>query len=72
MTIAGGLHELFPHAHRVFSDSVHDRGNICDCGRVSIATPFGGLKESGFGCEEGVTGMRLYQQTNSIYFGLDD
>ena len=37
---------------------------------LSIATPFGGFKESGFGREKGVTGMRLYQQAKAIYFGL--
>jgi betaine-aldehyde dehydrogenase len=39
--------------------------------QLSISTPFGGFKESGFGREKGVTGMRLYQQTKGIYFGLD-
>ncbi len=38
--------------------------------QLSIAAPFGGVKESGFGREKGVTGMRLYQQPKSIYFGL--
>ena len=38
--------------------------------QLSIATPFGGFKESGFGREKGVTGMRLYQQAKGIYFGL--
>ena len=39
--------------------------------QLSISTPFGGFKESGFGREKGVTGMRLYQQTKGVYFGLD-
>ena len=39
--------------------------------QLSIATPFGGFKESGLGREKGVGGMRLYQQTKSIYVGLD-
>lgn len=39
--------------------------------QLSIATPFGGFKESGLGREKGVTGLRLYQQTKGIYFGLD-
>jgi len=38
--------------------------------QLSIAAPFGGFKESGFGREKGITGMRLYQQPKSIYFGL--
>ena len=37
--------------------------------QLSIATPFGGFKESGLGREKGLTGMRLYQQTKSIYLG---
>ena len=40
--------------------------------QLSISTPFGGFKESGFGREKGVTGMRLYQQTKGVYFGLDN
>jgi betaine-aldehyde dehydrogenase len=39
--------------------------------QLSIATPFGGFKESGLGREKGLTGMRLYQQSKGIYFGLD-
>lgn len=38
--------------------------------QLSIATPFGGFKESGIGREKGVSGMRLYQQAKGIYFGL--
>jgi len=38
--------------------------------QLSIATPFGGFKESGYGREKGITGMRLYQQAKGIYFGL--
>lgn len=38
--------------------------------QLSIATPFGGFKESGLGREKGVNGMRLYQQTKGIYFGM--
>ena len=40
--------------------------------QLSVATPFGGFKESGLGREKGLTGMRLYQQTKSIYLGLDN
>lgn len=38
--------------------------------QLSIATPFGGFKASGIGREKGIGGMRLYQQTKGIYFGL--
>jgi betaine-aldehyde dehydrogenase len=38
--------------------------------QLSISTPFGGFKESGFGREKGVTGLRLYQQAKGVYFGL--
>jgi betaine-aldehyde dehydrogenase len=38
--------------------------------QLSIATPFGGFKDSGLGREKGITGMRLYQQTKGIYIGL--
>lgn len=40
--------------------------------QLSISTPFGGFKDSGFGREKGLTGMRLYQQAKGIYFGLDN
>ena len=36
---------------------------------LSIAVPFGGFKESGRGREKGVEGMRLYQETKSVYIG---
>jgi betaine-aldehyde dehydrogenase len=39
--------------------------------QLSIATPFGGFKESGLGREKGTGGLRLYQQTKGIYMGLD-
>lgn len=38
--------------------------------QLSIATPFGGFKESGIGREKGISGMRLYQQPKGIYFGM--
>ena len=38
--------------------------------QLSIATPFGGFKDSGLGREKGLTGMRLYQQTKGLYIGL--
>ncbi len=39
--------------------------------QLSIATPFGGFKDSGIGREKGINGVRLYQQSKGIYFGLD-
>jgi betaine-aldehyde dehydrogenase len=38
--------------------------------QLSIATPFGGFKDSGIGREKGFRGLRLYQQEKSLYFGL--
>lgn len=38
--------------------------------QLSISTPFGGFKESGLGREKGIAGMRLYQQSKSIFLGL--
>jgi len=39
--------------------------------QLSIATPFGGFKDSGIGREKGVGGLRLYQQAKSLYWGLE-
>lgn len=39
--------------------------------QLSIATPFGGFKDSGIGREKGIGGLRLYQQEKGLYFGLD-
>jgi betaine-aldehyde dehydrogenase len=36
--------------------------------QLSVASPFGGYKESGFTREKGLPGMRLYQQLKSIYW----
>jgi betaine-aldehyde dehydrogenase len=36
----------------------------------SIAAPFGGFKESGIGREKGLQGIRTYQQTKAIYWGM--
>jgi betaine-aldehyde dehydrogenase len=38
--------------------------------QLSIASPFGGFKDSGLGREKGIAGMRLYQQQKSLYWGL--
>lgn len=38
--------------------------------QLSIATPFGGFKDSGIGREKGINGMRLYQQPKGVYFGM--
>ena len=39
--------------------------------QLSISTPFGGFKHSGIGREKGIGGVRLYQQSKSVYLGLD-
>ncbi|HEY4540908.1 MAG TPA: aldehyde dehydrogenase [Noviherbaspirillum sp.] len=39
--------------------------------QLSVATPFGGFKESGIGREKGVTGVRLYQQSKGIYWSMN-
>ncbi|KGD95878.1 aldehyde dehydrogenase [Achromobacter sp. RTa] len=38
--------------------------------QLSISTPFGGFKQSGIGREKGVNGLRLYQQSKGVYFGM--
>jgi betaine-aldehyde dehydrogenase len=39
---------------------------------LSISTPFGGFKHSGLGREKGIGGMRLYQQTKSLFWGTEN
>ncbi len=39
--------------------------------QLSIATPFGGYKESGIGREKGVAGLRLYQQSKALYWSMN-
>ncbi|WP_353250689.1 aldehyde dehydrogenase [Salinisphaera sp. T31B1] len=39
--------------------------------QLSIATPFGGFKDSGIGREKGLSGVRLYQQSKALYWQLD-
>ncbi|MFG2647687.1 aldehyde dehydrogenase family protein [Streptomyces sp. NPDC048436] len=40
--------------------------------QFSIATPFGGMKESGLGREKGRDSIRAYQRQKSLYWGLSD
>ena len=40
--------------------------------QLSIATPFGGFKDSGIGREKGLQGLRIYMQPKALYWGLDD
>ena len=61
----------FPRAWRVAQRLEAGTVWINTYKKLSIATPFGGFKDSGLGREKGVNGMRLYQQTKGIYVGLD-
>jgi betaine-aldehyde dehydrogenase len=38
--------------------------------QLSVATPFGGFKQSGIGREKGLQGMRAYMATKGIYWGM--
>lgn len=40
--------------------------------QFSIATPFGGMKESGMGREKGREGIRAYMNQKSLYWGLNE
>lgn len=40
--------------------------------RLSISTPFGGMKCSGVGREKGVQGIRTYMRQKGLYWGLAD
>ncbi|NLU69118.1 aldehyde dehydrogenase [Streptomyces sp. HNM0574] len=40
--------------------------------QFSIATPFGGMKDSGLGREKGRDAIRGYQRQKSLYWGTDD
>lgn len=40
--------------------------------QFSIATPFGGMKESGLGREKGRDGIRAHQRQKSLYWGTSD
>ena len=57
----------FPRAWRVARALAAGTVWINTYKQLSISTPFGGFKESGLGREKGIGGMRLYQQTKSIY-----
>jgi betaine-aldehyde dehydrogenase len=61
----------FPRAWRVAQRLQAGTVWINTYKQLSVSTPFGGFKESGIGREKGVTGLRLYQQTKSVYVGLD-
>jgi aldehyde dehydrogenase (NAD+) len=39
--------------------------------QLSIATPFGGFRDSGLGREKGREGIRAYQQQKSLYWSLN-
>lgn len=38
--------------------------------QLSIATPFGGVKQSGIGSEKGLQGMRTYMESKGIYWSM--
>jgi len=38
---------------------------------MSVATPFGGFKQSGIGRERGIEGVRLYQQAKAVFLSLN-
>jgi len=61
----------FPRAWRVARQLEAGTVWINTYKQLSIATPFGGFKDSGLGREKGTGGMRLYQQSKGIYFGLE-
>jgi betaine-aldehyde dehydrogenase len=37
---------------------------------LSIATPFGGFKQSGLGREKGLQGMRVYMECKGLYWSM--
>ncbi|MEO7123576.1 MAG: aldehyde dehydrogenase family protein [Lacisediminihabitans sp.] len=55
-------------AHRVASQLVCGYVWINDHGatRLDLRAPFGGMKNSGFGREQGIEGVRMFQDTRSI------
>jgi betaine-aldehyde dehydrogenase len=69
--LAAGLWtEDFPRAWRVARRLQAGTVWVNTYKQLSISTPFGGFKQSGLGREKGIGGLRLYQQTKSLYFGL--
>ena len=60
--------DMLPHRRAAL---LHAIGASNTCKQLSIATPFGGFKASGIGCEKGIGGLRLYQQSKGIYVGLE-
>jgi betaine-aldehyde dehydrogenase len=68
---AGVWSRDFPRAWRVARRLEAGTVWINTYKQLSIATPFGGFKDSGLGREKGINGMRLYLQTKGIYVGLE-
>jgi acyl-CoA reductase-like NAD-dependent aldehyde dehydrogenase len=40
--------------------------------QFSVATPFGGWRDSGLGREKGHQGIRQYMEQKSLYWGTND
>jgi acyl-CoA reductase-like NAD-dependent aldehyde dehydrogenase len=57
-------------ARRLESGSVAVNTIVGARGRGSVATPFGGVKESGFGREGGRAGVEEFLTSKNVYIGL--